>query len=113
MTREEFDRFNLSLHNIREILAETAALTHGTAEGLRRLEEAQQRTEEAQLKTEEAQRETEAALRRAIRLAVREARAERVRRRAADEDFKKMIERQDVAWQRFLDSRSHHEGDSN
>src|ERR1051326_4246120 len=106
MTREEFDRFNLSLHNIREILAETAALTHGTAEGLRRLEE-------AQLKTEEAQRETEAALRRAIRLAVREARAERVRRRAADEDFKKMIERQDVAWQRFLDSRSHHEGDSN
>ena len=72
MTQEDFDRFNLSLHNIREILAETAALTHQTAEGLRRLEEAHLNTEEAQRKTEEAQRKTELALRRAIRLAVRE-----------------------------------------
>src|SRR5271165_4647664 len=106
MTQEEFDRFNISLHNIREILAETAAIGHDTDERMSRAEERLGRTEAGLTRTEEGLRRTEAALRRAIRLAVREARAERERRRAADEDLKKMIERQDAAWQRFLDSRS-------
>lgn len=99
MTPEErLESFEISLHIIRDILAETAAMN---------------------LKTE-------AALRRAIRLAVREARHERQRRREGDDRLKQLIVDLDQLitklaatqvvteekLQRFLDSRSHHNGDS-
>jgi len=98
MTPEErFERFEISLHNIRDILAETAALASGTEARLAR---------------------TEAALRRAIRLAVREALAERERRRSADERLQGAMNQLALAQkvteeklQRFLEWRSHPNGD--
>jgi len=92
MTPEErFERLEISLHNIRDILAETAAMN----------------------------RQTEAALRRAIRLGVREALHERERRRAADERLDQLIDKLAAAQlvteeklQRFIQSSTHHNGDS-
>ncbi|SPF34096.1 hypothetical protein SBA4_1430014 [Candidatus Sulfopaludibacter sp. SbA4] len=97
MTPEErFEYLDIKLRNISDILAETAAMNAETA---------------AQ------SRKTEAILRRAIRLGVREARAERERRRIADDRLGQMIARLDAAQlvteeklQRFLESRTHHNG---
>ena|SRR5271157_4245514 len=98
-TEERFERFEISLHNIRDILAETAALASGTEARLAR--------------TEAGLARTEAALRRAIRLAVREALAERERRRSADEHLQGVMNQLAAAQkvteeklQRFLESRS-------
>jgi len=106
MTPEErFERLEIGLHNIREILAETAATASQTEAGLAR--------------TEANLARTEAALRRAIRLSVREALAERQRRKAADEHLDQLIDKLSAAQlvteeklQRFLESRAHHNGDS-
>src|SRR5271157_4542476 len=99
-TEERFERFEISLHNIRDILAETAALASGTEARLAR--------------TEAGLARTEAALRRAIRLAVREALAERERRRSADERHDVLLDQLAAAQQvteeklqRFLEWRSH------
>ena len=106
MTPEErMDQFEISLRNIRDILAETAALASGTEARLAR--------------TEAGLARTEAALRRAIRLAVREARAERERRRIADERHDLLFDQLALAQkvteeklQRFLESRTHPNGDA-
>jgi hypothetical protein len=97
MTPEErFERLEIKLQNISDILAETAAMN----------------AEAAALS-----RKTEAVLRRAIRLGVREARAERERRRIADDRLDQMMTRLSAAQlvteeklQRFLESRTHHNG---
>ena len=99
MTPEErFERLEISLHNIRDILAETAAMNAETSAMNRR---------------------TEAALRRAIRLGVREALHERQRRSAADERLNQLIEGLAAAQRvteetlrRFIQSSTHHNGDS-
>jgi hypothetical protein len=104
MTPEErFERLDIGLRNVSDILAETAALNAETAALSR--------------KTEAGLRQTDTVLRRAIRLAVREARAERERRRIADERldqaFTKLAAAQVVTeekLQRFLESRTHHNG---
>ena len=113
MTPEErFERLEIKLHNISDILAETAALNAETA--------ALNRKTDADLKaTQAGLRQTDAVLRRAIRLAVREARVERERRRVADERLDQLISKLAAAQlvteeklQRFLESRTHHNGDS-
>ena len=104
MTPEEHDRLDIKLRNISDILAETAASHADFEKGLQKLREDHEKTE--------------AALRRAIRLGVREARAERERRRAGDQELKEMTRELRAAQllteeklQRYLDSRTHHNGD--
>lgn len=97
-TEERFERLEISLHNIRDILAETAAMN---------------------AETSAMNRQTEAALRRAIRLGVREALHERQHRRAADERLDQLIDKLAAAQlvteeklQRFIQFSTHHNGDS-
>ena len=104
MTPEErYEQLDIKLRNISDILAETAALNAETAA--------------LSSKTEAGLRKTDAVLRRAIRLAVREARAERDRRRISDERLDQMMTKLAAAQvvteeklQRFLESRTHHNG---
>jgi len=101
MTPEErFERLEVKLHNISDILAETAAMNAETA--------AQSRKAETELRA--GLQKTDTVLRRAIRLAVREARAERERRRIADEHLDQLITKLSENLQRFLESRAHHNG---
>ena len=116
MTPEErFERLDTKLQNISDILAETAAL-NAEAAALSRKTEADLQADLR--RTEAGLRQSEAVLRRAIRLGVREARAERERRRSADDRLDQLITQLAAAQlvteeklQRFLESRSHHNGD--